>query len=532
VSAALAGTGSLTRLALRRDRVLVVAWVLGLVVMAAASALATVDLYPTEASRVEAADALNRSQALVALYGRIHDTASLGAIAMWKMGGIGAIFVAMLTVVTVVRHTRGDEEAGRLELLGATAIGRQAPLAAAFAEAAVVNLALGVLTAVALALSGLPAGGSVAFGAAWAGVGLAFAAVAGLLAQVAPAARTATGLSALVVGVVYLVRAVGDAASVAGPRWLTWLSPFGWGQQLRPYAGNRWWVLVITLAFAVLAGAAALVLTARRDLGSGLLPERGGSPEAAGWLRTPLALAWRLHRGALAAWSISFLLVGALIGAMASSAANLLTSSNAQDFITRLGGVDSITEAFLSLELGFAGIVASAYAMSVVMRLPAEEQGGRAEPVLATAVSRLRWAGGHLAIAVAGATLLLAAAGLGAGIAHGLQVGDAGQVAVLVGAALARLPAALVLAGLVVALYGLSPRLAVAGWAALAGFVVLGELGPLLRLRQWVMDLSPFAHAPSLPGSAVHPASLVVLTLLAVALGAAGLVAFRHRDLR
>lgn len=331
---ALAGTGLLVRLALRRDRLLLAAFILALVLIAAVSAKATVDLYPSLASRVDAADAVNRSQALVALYGRIYDTASIGALAMIKTGSIGAVFVAMLTVVLVVRHTRADEEAGRLELAGATALGRHAPLVAALVVAVVANLVLAVVTAGALAATGLPVDGSFAFGLAWAAVGLAFAAVAAVVAQLTTSARTATALSAAILAIVYILRAVGDTASEAGPRWLSWLSPIGWAQQFRPYAGNRWWVLLITVGFAVAVAAGALALAGRRDLGAGLLPTRSGPASASGLLRSPLALAWRLHRGALLGWAVAFGLVGVLIGGLASSVGGFLNNPNARDFIT------------------------------------------------------------------------------------------------------------------------------------------------------------------------------------------------------
>ena len=189
-------------------------------------------------------------------------------------------------------------------------MGRRAPLAAALAVALVVNLVLAVLTAAALAAAGLPVDGSAAFGLAWAGVGLAFAAIAAVAAQLTTSARTAIAISAAILACVYVLRAVGDAAGQAGLRWLTWLSPIGWAQQFRPYAGNRWWVLLITVGFAVAVAVAALALAARRDLGAGLLSERSGPASAGRSLRSPLALAWRLHRGALLGWAVGFALVG------------------------------------------------------------------------------------------------------------------------------------------------------------------------------------------------------------------------------
>jgi ABC-2 type transport system permease protein len=526
-----AGTGALARLALRRDRTVLAASIAALVLIAAASAKGTVGLYPSPASRVAAADAINRSQALVALYGRIYDATSSGALSMIKTGSLGAVFVAMLTVVLVVRHTRADEETGRLELAGGTAMGRRAPLAAALLLALVANLVLAVVTALALIAAGLPVDGSIAFGLAWAGVGLAFAAIAAVVAQVTTSARTATALSAAILATVYIVRALGDTASEGGARWLSWLSPIGWAQQFRPYAGNRWWVLLITLAFAAVVASVAFALAARRDLGGGLLPTRNGPASASGLLRSPLALAWRLHRGALLGWGVAFAAVGVLIGGLASSVGSFLDNPNARDFITKLGGERGLTDAFMAVELGFAGIVASAFGIQVVMRLRSEETGLHAEPVLATAVGRVRWAMSHVLVAIVGTSLLMALVGAGAGLARGLQGGDASLFGPVFVAALVHVPAVWVLAAIVVAAFGLAPRFVAVGWVALAGFVLLGELGPLLNLDHWVMDLSPFAHVPKLPGATFAATPLVALSAVAALLGAAGLAGLRRRDM-
>lgn len=527
----LAGTSTLVRLALHRSRVLIGVWLAVFVGMAALSSSATVDLYPTAADRLQAADAVNQSSALVAFYGRIYDPTSIGAIAMIKMGGIGAVFVAMLAVVLVVRHTRADEEAGRTELLGATATGRLAPLAAALTVVALTSVALAVLTAAGLAATGLPVDGSIAFGLAWAGVGLAFGAIAAVIVQLTPSARTATSLSAGVLAAVYLVRAVGDAADEAGPRWLSWLSPIGWGQQFRPFAGNRWWVLLITLGFTAVVGIGAFALAARRDLGTGAIPTRPGPATASPGLRSSLALAWRLHRVSFIGWAVGFAGMGALLGNLASNVESFMGSEQAREFFTKLGGEKALMDAFLAVELSFAGIVAAAYGISVIVRLGTEEHELRTEPVLATAVSRIRWAGGHIAVAVGGTAALLVLAGVSAGLAHGAAIGDLGETGQVVVAALVQLPAALVLVAIAIAGYGLGPRATTVGWIALAAFVLLAELGPLLNLSQWVLDLSPFAHVPKLPGGAFTATPVVALSLVAVAIVAAGLARYRHRDI-
>ena len=165
------------------------------------------------------------------------------------------------------------------------------------------------------------------------------------------------------------------------------------------------------------------------------------------------------------------------------------------------------------------------------MRARSEETALRAEVLLSTPVRRLAFAGSHLLLAAAGAAVLLVATGLGAGLAYGVAVHDVGgQLAVLLGAALAQWPAAVVPAGIAVLLFGFAPRAATAAWGVLVGFVLLGQIGPVLRLGQPVMDISPFTHTPKLPGSTVAALPLVVLSAVAIALTVAGLAGFRRRD--
>ncbi|OLF07510.1 ABC transporter permease [Actinophytocola xinjiangensis] len=526
-----AGTGALVRLALRRDRIVATLWVLLFVVMAAGSASASAELFPTVESRVRAATAINDAPATLALYGRVFDPTSLGAVSLIKLGAFGAALVALVSIFMVVRHTRAEEESGRLELIGSAVVGRYATLSAALLLSVATSLALALLTALALIGSGLPAAGALAFGLAWAGAGIAFAAVGALAAQVTESARTANGIGAAVLAAAYLLRAAGDASGVDTSTWLSWLSPIGWAQQVRPFAGDRWWVLTYLLVFAVLVAVAAYALVARRDHGAGLLAQRPGPERAARRLSSPLALALRLHRGSLTGWLVGMALGGLIVGSIASQIGEIADNDQFRDMITKLGGQRGLTDAFLSAEMAIIGVIVAAYGISATLRLRAEETGGRAEPLLATGVGRLRWAASHLTVALVGSALLAAVLGLFAGFAHGAAVDDFGQIGRVLVAALVQLPAVWVLVGITVAVFGLAPGLVLAGWAALVVFLLLGQFGEILNLPAGLMDLSPFSHTPRLPGGDLTLTPLVVLTAIAAVLMVAGLAGFRRRDL-
>ena len=523
----LTGTLALARLALRLDRVRLTVWVLGLAVLPMSTAANYFKLYPTQAD-LRAVSGVLTNPSLVALSGPLFDV-SIGGLTAWKIGVTEFILVGLMSLLTVVRHTRAEEETGRLELVRAAVIGRLAPLTAALLVTLLADLAIAVLTALGLLATGLPAAGSVAFGLATGLTGLLFAAVAAVTAQLTRSARAATGIAGAVLGGTYLLRAVGDT----GPTALTWLSPIGWALHLRPYGGERWWVAAPFVVVAAILGTAGYALVGRRDLGAGLLPERPGPVAAPPALRSPLALAWRLQRGLLLGWTVALALTGFVMGGAAAGIGNL-ESPNQQltDILTRMGGRNGLTDAFLAAIFGITGMVAGAYTVQATLRLRQEESSGRVEVLLATSVGRLRWAAGHLMFALLGTALLLAVAGLAGGLAYGAQVHDiGGQTGRVLGAALVQLPAAWVLAGLGTALTGLAPRLSSLTWAALIASVLLVELGALFGLNQWIVDLTPFAHVPKLPGSAFTATPVLWLTAVAVVLGAAGLAGLRRRDM-
>ncbi|MFL6056800.1 MAG: ABC transporter permease [Actinoallomurus sp.] len=527
---ALTGTGQLLKLGLRRSRIMLAVWVYALIAYAASTAYGFKTLYDSPASLHDFVSGINGNGATLAIYGRIQVPDSIGGITGWRMAALGGVLVGVMSVLLVIRHTRADEEAGRLELVGAGVVGRRAPLTAGLLVGVVANLVLALVMTIVLAAFGLPVTGSLATGLAWTIPGLCFTAVAGVTAQLAETAQAARGLALAAIGVAYLLRAAGDAGGVS---WLSWLTPIGWAQQVRPYGAERWWVIGLGVVVAVAVVGAAYALVERRDLGAGLLPARPGPAEASPYLRSPLALAWRLQRGVLLGWLAGFAVYGAAIGAVLKGLGDLLkNSSGTQDLLAKMGGQRGLEDSYVGTVMGVLGLIAAAYAVQVVLRLRTEETAQRLEPLLATRVRRVRWSLGHLLFAAAGPAVLLGVAGLAAGVAHGLRVHDLGtQVPRLLGAALVQAPAAWVAAAVAVLLFGAVPRLAMAAWGVLGVFLLLGQLGPVLKLGQAVMDLSPFTHVPKLPGGTLSGTPIVALTAVAVAVTAAGLAGLRRRDI-
>jgi ABC-2 type transport system permease protein len=522
---ALAGAATLARFSARRDRVRIAVCALALVGVVFVSSSSLSSLYPTAADRAKLAATLEDNPAVIALRGPARGLDTLGGLIAFQIGANGATALALMSLLLAGRYTRTEEERGRTELVRAAVVGRAAPVVAAFAVVAAIDLVVGAGVACALLAVGEPLAGSLALGASFAATGVVFGAVAVLTAQVTDSARASHGLAAAVLGAAYVLRAAGDV----GDGTLSWLSPIGWGQATRPFAGERWWPLLIAVVATAALLAAAFALLARRDLGSGLVHARPGPPVAGPRLATPLGFALRLQRGSLIGWSVGLFCLGLTYGAVGADAGDLLdTSSELSDFFDRGGA--GVVDAFLATTFLLGALVVAGFAVQSVLRLRGEESSGRAEPVLATAIGRRRWAGGHLATALGGGVLVMLAMGLGAGIAYAARTGDAVQIPRLAGAALGQLPAVWVVAGLAVCGYGVASRLAAVGWLALAVCVLLAVVGPLLDLPDAVMDLSPFTHSPSLPGGSLDVRALVGMTAIAAALVAGGLAAFVRRD--
>lgn len=525
------GTASLVRLAARRDRVLLPISVLALVGVVAASARATFDLYPDPATAVGAVQAVLDNPALVAVYGPMA-SATLDSFATFKTLLVGAVFLCLLAYVVVRRHTRTEEESGRLELVGAGVVGRRAPLAAAVLLSTMAVLLTGLLLAAASIAVGLHPGGSVAFAVSWLAVGLTWVGVTAVAAQLTETARGTAGFAIGALVVAYLLRALGDTAQADSPlRVLSWVSPLGWTGQVAPFGANRLWVGVLGLvAYAALL-TIAFALLEQRDLGSGVLPSRPGPAD--GTLATLGDLTWRLARGTMLAWVVGFVVVGALVGSLAGNVQSFVDSPETAEMLQALGGgAGSIIDTFFATEMHVLAVVVSALGILLVTRMRGEETSGRAETLLATAATRLGWAGSHVVMALVCTAACVLAMSAVAGLVDAPRTGDVlGSLTSLVGAGLATLPAVWVCVGVAMLMVGLVPRLTGVVWGVLVAFLVVGEFGELIGLPDWVVTLSPFGHLPDLPGGRLEWAPLVGLTAVAALLLTTGLSAIRRRDL-
>ena len=521
------GAAVLLRTFLRRDRWMLLAWAAGTVLLYWSQAYSVDGLYSSQAEFDRAAASMGGNAAFIAMAGPPRALNTLGGQVTWQATAFGAVLAGLMSMFVVARHTRAEEESGRDELVRGTAVGRQAPMTAALVTALLANVMLGVLVALSLWAYPLAAADSWALGLGLTAVGWCFTGTALVAAQVASSTRGMYGLAGAVLGLAYALRAVGDVGNHA----LSWLSPIGWYQAMHAFSGLRWWPVLLPLLAAVAATAAAYLLFGRRDLGGGLLAARPGPARARPGLRTGLGLAWRLQRGAVLGWVLGVGLTAVAYGSIGDDVRTLVGDSRASREMFAAAGGD-IVDAFYASAALMLALLGCGFAISSALRPRGEEEGGRVEPLLATALPRLRGLRGHNAVTALGSLLVLAGAGAGLGGGYLIVTGDGGALLRLGLPVLAYLPAVLLLAAVALLVYAVHPRLAVLAWLPLVVAVVVMFFGDLLDLPQWFQDLSPFEHLALVPAQPMRWTPFGVLWLLAGVVWLLGQSAFRRRDIR
>jgi polyether ionophore transport system permease protein len=486
--------------------------------------------YPTLADRLSFAHSFAGNDAIRLFYGYPYDAATVAGYSAWRVGGTLAIAAAVLGVLAAVRALRTEEDAGRTELVLAGALTRGTVFASAMLAIAAGLAAVWLAETVGFLAGGLTLGGSAYLALATASVVAVFAGLGALVAEVAPTRRIALQLGLGLVALALLVRVVAD--TVAGAGWARWLTPLGWAELMRPFAGPRPLVLAVPVVTSALLLATAARIALRRDVGTGLVAARGSATPRLRLLSSPIAQALRSELGALSAWAGTIAGFSLVLGVVASSISAAGISAAMRREIAKLGSGSIVTPAgYLAFVFIFFILAICVFACAQISAARAEESGEQLETLLALPVGRLRWFAGRLALAASAAASLALVAGaltwIGASSAgvhfsllHGLEAGAN------------CLPAALLFLGVGALAYATAPR-ASAGIAY--GVVTVAFLwylvGALLSVPHWLVELTPFAHIGFVPAQPFRGGAALVMLAIAAGTTACALAAFRRRDL-
>jgi ABC-2 type transport system permease protein len=522
------GARPLLRAALKQDVRNIGPWIALISALSATSVLAYGWVFPDIESRTQLAATLGSNPALSLIFGPARDLLTADGFNAWRAGALGGFFAALMAIFIVVRNSRADEDSGQAELLASGVMGRQTRLAVAMLMAVLASVALGVVSWLVTVACGGGWANSLALSATFTASGLMFAGVAGIAAQIGSDARTANSIAVATLGVAFIVRGYIDASQTGD--WAVWLTPLGWVEQVRPANGNNGWPLLLALALAVVLAAVALALHARRDFGLGLIAPRRG-PARGGMVASLWGLALRINRGSLISWLVAFTGLGLVFGFLATSVGDVIANNPNMGGLIKAGATTEagLIFSFLVTILQLVGIIAAVFGVQIVMRVYAEELDYRVEPVLAGALSRTRYLASNAIIAFLAPAVALLVAGtviglVAAGAEPGISAGD------VIAQAAATIPAVWALIGLALAAVGANPRVRLVGWLGIVATFALTLLGPMFKLWNWILGISPLWHVPNITATGPDWSGLGWVTVVAVVLTVVAFAGFRRRD--
>lgn len=521
---------------LRRDWLQLTLWIVGTMGLALAGLSGAASTYGSEQERT-ALLATVMANPVILLFRGLPSGPDEHAFIVFLLMPFLVMMAAFMSSFLAVRHTRGDEEAGRLELVSATTAGRALPTVATIVHGLLANVVLGVLVAVAFLGGGAPPEGSLLAGFTAACGGLAFLGVALFAAQLMRTSRGANSLAVWVLVVTFFIAGIGNALGTPSDdlthmesSWLTWLSPFGWAENTRAFDENLWWPALLCLAaFVVLAGA-ALALQTARDLDASIIPERRGRAAARPALSSPTALVTRLATGSTIGWMAGAFFAGALSTSL-GSVVNEMGSDNpaVAEMLKALSAEADLEQAVVVVFFTMVGLLAACAGVQTVARARQEEAHGTAEPVLASPVQRVRWLADFVVVGFVAIVLTCMAAFVGAWAGAAGKDNGSDLTSDAFVAAWGQVIAASVFLVLTALIFTLAPRWTIPlGWTLVTAAIVFGLFGPLLGLPEWVTNLSPFSVAPVPSNGDVDLRGMWWL-VLAIGVGAAASLAFMRR---
>jgi ABC-2 type transport system permease protein len=529
-SAWVGATRALARRALRDARVRTISFGCLFAFYAYVQPVAYRNGYKTLSSRVGFARAFADNKAVRLFYGEPHNLLTVSGYAAWRVGGTLAIFAAIFGLLAAVRAMRTEEDAGRVELVLAGAVGRGTAYVASLTAIAIGVLILWLAETAGLIAGGLSVGGSAYLALATTSVVPVCVGVGALASQLAPTRRMALELGGGVVAVFFVLRVIADTATGLG--WLRWATPLGWAEELRPFAGARPLVLILPIAASALLLVLAAKLAARRDIGTGLLQAHDSASPRLALLFSPTAQALRSEHTSLFAWLGGVGAFAYILGVVAKSSSSAGISKSVSRELGKLDtGSIATPTGYLGFTFIFFVLAISLFACAQIGAARREEADQQLETLLALPVGRRDWLAGRLVLATVAASGLSLAAGLLAWVgtaSGGVHV----SLAKLLEAGANCLPATFLFLGVAALAYAIVPRASAGIAYGLVTVAFLWDLvGALLGAPKWLVHLTPFAHIGLVPAQPFQTGGAAAMLAIAAATGLAAIWVFSRRDL-
>ncbi|WP_238950233.1 polyketide antibiotic transporter [Mycobacterium sp. IDR2000157661] len=511
---------------LRRGALIVTA------ICAGMSALVAVQYQSTFSGEMgrRAVEALASNPAIRVLFGPAVALDDPGGFTVWRTGTPVMILAAVWLMLAAIRVTRGEEDAGRWDLLLAgrlrTVDGVVSCLVAVAGAAVVISAAVGV----AMVAAGTDPAGALTYALGVLGVTATFGAVGLAAAQLMPNRSSAVGASVGVLGMTVLLRMVADGVDALG--FASWLTPFGLVSRAAPYADNRMLPLAVLALFAVVAGAVAVMAARGRDVGGGWVAVRVRRAPRLHLLGSVTGFAARRAVRPTLGWLVGvgayFLIVGAIIASVLEFFAENPRFAELAA-AAGMGGLDAAA-GFAAALFSLLVIPAGLYAATRLSAFAADEREGRSAMMLAAPVSRNRLLGAEVLVAGAGVLILHGVAAVAMWVGAAATKAQLGFGDAFAGA-LNTAPASLLALGAAALAVGWVPGAVTAvGAVPVVGGFLLSVVADSAGAPSWVSQASPFVHIAAVPAAAPNWPAIVVFLVVTAVLAGVGLHGYRRRD--
>ncbi len=439
-------------------------------------------------------------------------------------------------LLTSTRLLRGEEDAGRWELLLTGQTTRKAATTQALVGLTAGAVTLWAITALVTVLTGqdskvhIGAGPGLFFALALVTTPIMFLAVGALTSQLVATRRQAAAYAGWILGVSYALRLVADSGT--GLHALIWASPIGWVEQLRPLTSTRPLALLPIGGFTVVVAIVTVQLAWNRDVGASTLPDRASAPPHPRLLFGQVGLTIRLIAPTVIGWACAIGATGLVTGLVAKAAGATISGSSVETVFSRLGAPGTGAKAFLGVSFLILAVLTAFVAAGQVTAARTEEAQGRLDHLLVRPVSRSSWIGGRIMVAVG----VLVGSGVIAGVATWVGTATQGSgvsVATLVAAGVNVVPPAVCVLGIGVLSIGIWPRATSSVvYAVVAWSLLIETVGGVGAVSHWVLDTSVFHQMGAAPAVTPNGTTAAVMVAIGAVCAVIGCLAFTARDMQ
>ena len=523
-------TKELALFILRRDRVRLPIWILSITIFTLVLAAAYPGLFPTVEER-QALALMMENPAVIFMLGPSTglNKYTYGAMFGHEMLVFSAIAVGIMNIMLFTRHTRSDEEEGRIEVIRSLPVGRLANISATTIILVAANILLGLLIGFGLALLNIESmgvNGSLLYGMSLGVIGILFAGITAIFAQLTESARGTIGYSFLLLIGLYLIRGIGDVSSEV----LSWFSPLTWIVKTEVYVNNVWWPIPLILLVSIILISFAFYLNAIRDLEAGFIPSKPGRSEAPKSLNSTLGLGYRILRVTIISWITGLFVIGVAYGSVFGEMDTFLNNSILADILPDVEGYskDVLFLTFLNVIMAMLCTIPS---LLIIQRIKVEEKKARIQHLLSRPISRNTIISSYLFLSVLVGVIALLLSGIGLYASIVAVMDNPIPLNLIISSIFVYIVAIIFMISISVMIVGTYPKASNIIWLYLGYTFFSVYLGELLQFPEIMSKLTPFGYMPQLPIDKVNYLTLIIITIISIGFIIIGYIGYNKRDI-